>query len=681
MKLNPIKKRIGLCLAALVIGGSGAMQSHAQMPITNVIQTFDVDDANNHWGKEWGPCSQTWDGVEGKPVGSLLVNAVLSGSSDTPLTTWVCQLGNPWWVGTALYFSQYDYLEFDIKYDNTSDVTISQWNDVSTIPADATNSLGQTILKSGEKISGLAGLDITVCGLSGHQMDPTLAFTNIPAAAASGWAHIKVPINKTQANIDGVSGIVFHKWVNNNGGIANDAQVRFWIDNVMLTGTTAPPPPPTVKPLVNATQGLNVFASTAGLWDRQSAVLRQSAGLTWVGMASVDNPVTYSFSIVGYPNSVNCEAWMFLVPNPTATYLVGAPDWNETNCVKIRLQGSANNGTMQFQYKVNEPNQQLMYSGADPYTNAPGSWNGVTPNYLESGYLGAVTNGSILGKWTVRFTSDTNVCLIAPNGSTTNFIMPVYNIPYFTELNSPGFYIYIGMQANNVDAQNQSVVFGDFAVTGTASPYSENFLTDEVLDTTNVWNTTAASGPAGVLIVPAGSASWASWTLPDVGFSLQAGLNLTNPASWTEPATGPRVPMVGLRRQLLASSEIPAGNPQFYRMIKRQFTQLQVLLPGESNAPNTPTGKTGTPTPVNAGDYVTVTVNSVDSTFHVVSTGDTVTFTSSDPAAILPVDAALVGGTVTGIIQLNTAGSQTVTASDVTDPTKTSNTSSPLTVN
>jgi len=32
-------------------------------------------------------------------------------------------------------------------------------------------------------------------------------------------------------------------------------------------------------------------------------------------------------------------------------------------------------------------------------------------------------------------------------------------------------------------------------------------------------------------------------------------------------------------------------------MVKRAFTQLQVLLPGETNAPNTTTGKIGTPDP------------------------------------------------------------------------------------
>src|SRR5207253_215226 len=47
----------------------------------------------------------------------------------------------------------------------------------------------------------------------------------------------------------------------------------------------------------------------------------------------------------------------------------------------------------------------------------------------------------------------------------------------------------------------------------------------------------------------------------------------------------------------------------------------------------------------------------------------------------LPATAALVAGTRTFSVTLKTAGSQTVTASDITDNTKTPNTSSPVTVN
>jgi hypothetical protein len=76
-----------------------------------------------------------------------------------------------------------------------------------------------------------------------------------------------------------------------------------------------------------------------------------------------------------------------------------------------------------------------------------------------------------------------------------------------------------------------------------------------------------------------------------------------------------------------------------------------------------------------------VTVNAVDANWNLVSTTDTVRITSSDTAANLPADAALVGGTRAFLVTLNTIGSATVTATDVSDGTRTASTSPSITVN
>ena len=49
-------------------------------------------------------------------------------------------------------------------------------------------------------------------------------------------------------------------------------------------------------------------------------------------------------------------------------------------------------------------------------------------------------------------------------------------------------------------------------------------------------------------------------------------------------------------------------------------TKLQVLLPGETSAPGTPTGKTGTPSPWTAGVSSAVIVNVVDANWNIVPT-------------------------------------------------------------
>jgi hypothetical protein len=694
MKINLLKKYAGVGLAALALGIAGA--AFAQ-PIYLTINTFDSAAAGT--GHEWGPGTQAWDGTQGNPAGALEVTVDFSSSSDTPCTTYIClNGGNPWYVATPINFSLYQSLQFDIKWDNASDITIDQFNDLSTWPLTLTNSSGQTVLQPwgpGYLSGSTAGLDIELCGGPGGQMAPSIATTNLPAAASNGWTHITIPINQAQAQIDGVSGIVFHKWIHQQWGIANDAVARFWIDNVMLQGTAAAAPPPTMSAPTKATPGLNVFASTAGLYDRQEAVLRQTSGLSWVGQATAAKPVTYSFTIDGYPTSVNCEAYLFLLPNPA--YMDGAPDWNETNAAIAFLQGNATSATMHFQYKVNETSQQAMYSGGNEargyYTNAPGSWDGVTPNYLESGNLGSVTNNGILGTWTIKFTSDTNVTLIAPNGNTTNFIFPPYNVSYFAESQTPGFYLYLGMQANNADALNQAVVYSNIAISNTASPYSENFLADSVLDTTSTWNTSAASGPKGVLIVPAGSSYWIPWTLPANGFVLTDRDSLDTNVFWNNVATYPPIPMVGFDQQLISTNDLTGTNAEFFELVKRNFTNLLVLLPGETNAPNTATGRTGTPTPVSfgAGGECDFTVLAVDAHWNPVpGYNDTIAITTTDTGptgAILPGPTPMVNGVAqftaanaNGALYFQDEGAFTITATDTSNTGIPANTSSSVTV-
>src|SRR5439155_26353255 len=96
------------------------------------------------------------------------------------------------------------------------------------------------------------------------------------------------------------------------------------------------------------------------------------------------------------------------------------------------------------------------------------------------------------------------------------------------------------------------------------------------------------------------------------------------------------------------------------------FAKLQILAPGESASPGTATGKLGTPAAQTAGTAFSVSVNAVDANWNLISTNDTVAITSSDTNAALPSNAALVAGTKSLSVTLKTAGSSTLTASNVT---------------
>jgi hypothetical protein len=111
------------------------------------------------------------------------------------------------------------------------------------------------------------------------------------------------------------------------------------------------------------------------------------------------------------------------------------------------------------------------------------------------------------------------------------------------------------------------------------------------------------------------------------------------------------------------------------------FNKIQILLPGENAAPGTTIGKTGTLTTQVAGIPFNVVVNAVDANWNLVASVTDVThLASTDANAVLPADAALVAGTQTLSVTLKTAVSKTITASDVTTPARTANTSTAIVI-
>jgi Bacterial Ig-like domain (group 1)/FlgD Ig-like domain len=100
------------------------------------------------------------------------------------------------------------------------------------------------------------------------------------------------------------------------------------------------------------------------------------------------------------------------------------------------------------------------------------------------------------------------------------------------------------------------------------------------------------------------------------------------------------------------------------------YTRLQVLLPGESAAPGTGTGKSGAPVGQTVGVPFSVTVRACDSTWNLVtSVTNSITLTSSDGSASLPPSFSLSGGTATASVTLNSTGQFTISADDNSDPT------------
>ena len=115
---------------------------------------------------------------------------------------------------------------------------------------------------------------------------------------------------------------------------------------------------------------------------------------------------------------------------------------------------------------------------------------------------------------------------------------------------------------------------------------------------------------------------------------------------------------------LLCAALIPTS------ALAQAYSRLQVLLPGESAAPGTITGKTGTPNAQTVGIPFAVTVRACDDSWNTVTTiTNIIQLSSSDESATLPSPQALVNGQVSLWVTFNAAGSFTVSAEDQTDPT------------
>ncbi|UCH82886.1 MAG: hypothetical protein JSW50_10450 [Candidatus Latescibacterota bacterium] len=100
------------------------------------------------------------------------------------------------------------------------------------------------------------------------------------------------------------------------------------------------------------------------------------------------------------------------------------------------------------------------------------------------------------------------------------------------------------------------------------------------------------------------------------------------------------------------------------------YTKLQVLLPGETAAPGTPSGKTGAPLAQTLGIPFNVIVRACDDSWNTDPTvTNIVRLGSTDESATLPGPTALTAGEVELVVVMNAAGSFTVSAVDDSDPT------------
>jgi len=474
---------------------------------------------------------------------------------------------------------------------------------------------------------------------------------NVAIPSKPGWQHYAIAIDPTLANLSSIAGVMIYDWQD----AGPPAHAEFWVDNVQLIARAVPVPPPTLSLDNKPVPGLAFIAASPGTYDRQE-IRTVGTNYSWVGASG---PVSYSFNVAKLADNAHAGFEIFIYLNPgMPSPTDGGADYGETNVVRVGLGNDADgSGWCDLNFKTNAPNS-----------------NGVM---WGLGYLGGVWNATVDGTWTLTFNQDTNVTLTAPGGGTLVTNLPPEVVALFNK--TPGMQISIGGVPGDPSRVGQMAVVTEIKITGTPGEpnVDSNFLT-QPLDT-NVWEIIAAS-PAGVQQIPTNAAYWVNWTLPYTGFTLQTKAALGSGA-WTD-STITGYDGAGFHHDLFTISDLPGSNSGYFRLIKRVGTQLQVLLPGETNAPGTTTGKIGTPQTQTVGNLFNIIINMCDPSWNIVSSSDTVAITSTDTTAFTPPNTALVNGTVTitDNFFFGQTGTWTITATDVTNPAILPGTSTPITI-
>jgi hypothetical protein len=655
---------VSMVLAQIADNNLNSFDSTAQLAPNGSPAGFSGNNGTYGGGIWYGSSTVTWDGTQdntGNGGGSAYIVSTWGSDQANPDSPFEVYLGSPsdqlYYIPSPVPLSQYLYVSFDFKWDNSSTMTIDEFNNMSLVPTN--------YLKPGTTLNNAGQLAVSSAQ---NGADAFIGSTNVPDIATNQWVHFVFPINSTEAGLDGSMGILLRpaNYFSTSANLTNDLTAKFWIDNVFLKGTAAPPPPPTLS-ITKATPGLNfVQGSISGQFDRQNIITangaNSTANYTWAGVATGANPVTYSFNISQYAApDLNYHIYFYQTAGAGGA---SAPDYNQPNVLIFQLSPQANGTvTAALSWKTNSPSSGTISNGL-------------------FGSSTTITNPTAVGAWQLQFTSNTGGTLFAPGG----FSYPFTLDPSVAAALANPITVNFGINpaVNNTAILGETVVVSQIGISGVDPlsvnyPTTDNFLADSTLDTNTF--TVNAFTPASILFVPTNTSYSVNWNLPDNGFSLTVSSSITNRATGAN-LSQPVVTLFPGRRVLIPSSTLPAGQAGFFSLVKRAFTQLQVLLPGETNAPNTSTGKIGTPTPAsNGGAPVLITINAVDANFNPVNApGDTVVLTSSDISAVYAQPGALVNGTTTGQIQFNTSGSQTVTASDSSNTNILSNTSSPITV-
>ena len=369
------------------------------------------------------------------------------------------------------------------------------------------------------------------------------------ASSNANWVHVALPVDASvNSKLSAVNGLGF-KMQRSRTGSALTGVTTFWMDNIILGARAAAPAPPKLALTpVTTPPGLMVVASGGGN-DYKRGMIRTLDPIngipsySWVGQGST--PVTYSITIASYPdtNHSYLQSQIFLVPNGGNDSSI---DYTAASCIALDIRNQPDGtATGAFRYKTNNA-----YANASDYVPAT-----------------LVCASGALGTWSLTFLNDTNVTVTAPNGAHTNFFLPDEAT---AQVFSNPLSAYFGNQQNGPGNAGQASTYSHVKITGVtySAEIDDLFLRAELNpDPGNpVWQV-VCDIPSDVFLVHATDKYWASWTLPDTGFSLQSSPSLAA-GSWENPGLTNIIYTTLGNKVLVPQDALPSATRGFFRLAK-----------------------------------------------------------------------------------------------------------------
>lgn len=600
-------------IAGLALSGSSAMAQY-------VIADFATGVNGSGTGGSVGP-SQAWDSAVGIPAGSLYVTC-----------NWLNQGG---WQDAQFAFNQtidmskYVNIEVDVKVDKANSTPDSDGN--------------------------YGGYQLIANGWNGHQgWTPLGSGPLYNISTNNGWQHLKA---STSAYAGTADAIVVALYMNPSATPKTAGPCKYWIDN--LVATTPPLPLPKIVGIKNASaNGLTLLPTGGGNYQRTMVYPGATAGADY-SWHNKTFPVTYSFDIKDFPSVPSYIANLFVIPQNSGNVPNGlgdtSVDWNCKYGLFFNVGAPTNtpvtNWNVNLTFKTND-------AGRNPQYQLTNFNYGQLP----------------VGTWTLKFTDNTHLTLTAPDQTVKSLVIPADIEAMAADVaDGTSAMVYIGGQNNSTANIGVPIVIDHIGLTNGTTDVNDNFTT---LNTNTLW-ALLQSTTFGVSVQTGDQFKYVYWQTPnDSGFSSLsvAGavtgpwIDLCGPTNWyvVQPDADSQYHQTLITRSAMAAA---TGGTQdqtaFFRLLKRQMSKLQVLFPGEANAPNTATGKTGTPLPVSFDTPTPVTINAVDATYHIVNSGDTINITATDSQLLTDnMNPSLSQGTWTGNVYFETTGPQTITVTD-----------------